>query len=111
MLEVSDTSTNALSLKQLDVVFGATIGSAAIDYDFESNARSRLELANLTAPLPMSPEQVAWEMMKSRDFQNTKCEHGGLDDAPKFSVPIPKLDPAYVNHTIGIEYGEMKFTR
>ncbi|KAI4276552.1 MAG: hypothetical protein L6R38_005639 [Xanthoria sp. 2 TBL-2021] len=111
VLEVSDTSTNALSLKQLDVVFGATIGSAAIDYDFEAYARSRLELANLTSPLPMSPEQVAWEMMKSRDFQNTKCEHGGPDDAPVFSVPIPKLDPAYVNHTIGIECGEMKFTR
>ncbi|KAL8669022.1 MAG: hypothetical protein Q9168_006377, partial [Polycauliona sp. 1 TL-2023] len=100
VLEVSDTSTNALSLKQLDVVFGATIGSAAIDYDFEALARSRLELANLTSPLPLSPEQVAWEMMKSRDFQNTKCEHGGPDDAPIFSVPIPKLDLAYVNQTI-----------
>ncbi|KAL8693159.1 MAG: hypothetical protein Q9224_003805 [Gallowayella concinna] len=111
VLSVSDTRTDALSLQQLDVVFGATIGSAAIDYDFESYARSRLELAHLTSPLPMSPEEIAWEMMKSRDFQNTKCEHGGPDEAPIFSVPIPKLDPAYVNHTVGIEYGEMKFTR
>ncbi|KAL8837217.1 MAG: hypothetical protein Q9176_005848 [Flavoplaca citrina] len=111
VLEVSNTSTSTLSLKQLDVVFGATIGSAAIDYDFEAFARSRLELANLTSPLSMSPEEVAWQMMKSRDFQNTKCEHGGPDDAPVFSVPIPKLDPTYVNHTIRIEYGEMKFTR
>ncbi|KAL8708980.1 MAG: hypothetical protein Q9220_006188 [cf. Caloplaca sp. 1 TL-2023] len=111
VLAVSDTQTNALSLKQLDVVFGATIGSAAIDYDFESYARSRLQLAHLSSPLPTSPEEIAWEMMKSRDFQNTKCEHGGLDDSPVFSVPIPKLGPAYVNRNVGIEYGEMKFTR
>ncbi|KAI4225646.1 MAG: hypothetical protein L6R36_003762 [Xanthoria steineri] len=111
VLQVSDTSTNALSLKQLDVVFGATIGSAAIDYDFEAYARSRLELAHLTSPLPMSPDQAAWEMMKSRDFQNTKCEHGGPDDQPVFLLPIPKLGPAYVNHTVGIEQGEMKFTK
>ncbi|KAI4236452.1 MAG: hypothetical protein L6R40_006163 [Gallowayella cf. fulva] len=111
VLSVSDTHTDALSLRQLDVVFGATIGSAAIDYDFEAYARSKLEYAHLNAPLPTLPEEVAWEMMKSRDFQNTKCEHGGPDDAPIFSVPIPRLDPAYVNHTVGIEYGEMKFTR
>ncbi|CAO1605257.1 hypothetical protein XANCAGTX0491_008779 [Xanthoria calcicola] len=111
VLQVSDTSTNALSLKQLDVVFGATIGSAAIDYDFEAYARSRLELAHLTSPLPMSPDQAAWEMMKSRDFQNTKCEHGGPDDQPVFLLPIPKLGPAYVDHTVGIEQGEMKFTK
>ncbi|KAL8955916.1 MAG: hypothetical protein Q9193_006396 [Seirophora villosa] len=111
VLAVSDTGTSSLSLEQLDVVFGATIGSAAIDYDFEDFARSRLELAHLTSPLPASPEEIAWEMMKSRDFQNTKCEHGGPDDAPMFSVPISKLDLGYANHTVGIEYGEMKFTR
>ncbi|KAL8810328.1 MAG: hypothetical protein Q9200_002665 [Gallowayella weberi] len=99
VLSVSNTRTDSLSLQQLDVVFGATIGSAAIDYDFETHARSRLELAHLHSPLPMSPEKTAWEMMKSRDFQNTKCEHGGPDDAPMFSVPIPKLDHAYVNQT------------
>lgn len=111
VLSVSDTQTNALTLRQLDVVFGATIGSAAIDYDFESYARSQLDIAQLSSPLPMPPEQIAWEMMKSKDFQNTKCEHGSLDDAPIFSVPIPKLDPAYTNLTVGIECGEMKFAR
>ncbi|KAL9001081.1 MAG: hypothetical protein Q9188_005527 [Gyalolechia gomerana] len=111
VLSVSDTQTNALTLRQLDVVFGATIGSAAIDYDFESYARSQLDIAQLSSPLPMPPEQIAWEMMKSKDFQNTKCEHGSLDNAPIFSVPIPKLDPAYTNLTVGIEYGEMKFAR
>ncbi|KAL8731719.1 MAG: hypothetical protein Q9181_004200 [Wetmoreana brouardii] len=111
VLGVSDTQTDALSLQQLDVVFGANVGSAAIDYDFESLARSRLKLAHYTSPLPMAPEQSAWEMMKSQDFQNTKCEHGSPDDAPIFSVPIPKVDPVYTDLTAGIEYGEMKFTR
>ncbi|KAL8653396.1 MAG: hypothetical protein Q9210_002114 [Variospora velana] len=82
------------------------IGSAAIDYGFEAYARSRLELAHLISPLPMSPDEIAWEMMKSRDFQNTKCEHGGPDDAPILSIPIPKLDLGYANHTLGIEYGD-----
>lgn len=59
----------------------------------------------------MSPEEIAWQMMKSRDFQNTKCEHGSPDDAPAFSVPIPRLDSSYVNMSVGIEYGEMSFTR
>lgn len=111
VLSVSNARTGDMSLQQLEVVFGATIGSAAIDYDFEGYARSRLELAHLSSPLPLSPEEIAWDMMKSRDFQNTKCEHGGPDDAPMFSIPIPKLDLAYANHTVGIEYGEMKFTR
>ncbi|KAL9046507.1 MAG: hypothetical protein Q9214_000676, partial [Letrouitia sp. 1 TL-2023] len=111
VLRVSDTQTDAIALQQLDVVFGATVGSAAIDFEFESSARSRLELAHLTAPLAMSPEEIAWQMMKSRDFQNTKCSHGSPDDAPAFSVPIPRLDSSYVNMSVGIEYGEMSFTR
>ncbi|KAL8824180.1 MAG: hypothetical protein Q9170_008232, partial [Blastenia crenularia] len=111
VLRVTDTQTFALTLQQLDVVFGATIGSAAIDYDFEAYARSQLRIAQMSAPLPASPEQIAWEMMKSRDFQNTKCEHGGPDDTPIFSVPITKLDPAYANLTVGIQFGEMRFAR
>ncbi|KAL9614056.1 MAG: hypothetical protein Q9167_001410, partial [Letrouitia subvulpina] len=111
VLRVSDTQTDAIALQQLDVVFGATVGSAAIDFEFETFARSRLELAHLTAPLVMPPEEIAWHMMKSRDFQNTKCEHGSPDDAPAFSVPVPRLDISYVNMSVGIEHGEMSFTR
>ena len=59
----------------------------------------------------MAPEEIAWEMMKSRDFQNTKCEHGGPDDAPVFSVGVPRLDTAYTDSTVGIGYGEMSFKR
>lgn len=111
VLRVTDTAGQALSLEQLDVVFGATIGSAAIDYDFETLVRKRLEQADRNSPLGLSPEELAWEMMKSKDFQNTKCEHGGPDDTPIFSVPIPKLNPSYVNHNVAIENGEMRFSR
>ncbi|KAL8745997.1 MAG: hypothetical protein Q9190_001923 [Brigantiaea leucoxantha] len=111
VLGVSETQSNTIALQQLDVVFGATVGSAAIDYDFEALVRSRLETAHLTSRLPMAPEEIAWEMMKSRDFQNTKCEHGGPDDAPVFSVGVPRLDTAYTDSTVGIGYGEMSFKR
>ena len=49
--------------------------------------------------------------MKSKDFQNTKCEHGSPDDTPIFSVPIPGLNSNYVNHNVAIENGEMRFSR
>ena len=59
----------------------------------------------------MSPEDVAWEMMKSEVFQNTKCELGGPEDTPVFSISIPTLRLDYVNDELGIENGEMEFTR
>ena len=111
VLRVTDTGSQSLSLEQLDVVFGATIGSAAIDYDFETFARARLEQAHKNNSLGASPEELAWEMMKSKDFQNTKCEHGGPDDTPIFSVPIPKVNANYVDHGVAIENGEMRFSR
>jgi hypothetical protein len=118
-------------LGQLDVVFGKpgittiasfecwiklflsgkTIGSAAIDLHFETLVKARLEQADRVAPLNIPPAEAAWEMMKSRDFQNTKCEHGGPDDQPLFSVPVPKLNANYVNKDFGIENGEMTFAR
>ena len=71
----------------------------------------RLEQAYSDAKLKATLEDAAWEMMKSQDFQNTKCEHGGLDDTPLFSVPIPKLDFPPVDSSAGIENGEMTFSR
>lgn len=59
----------------------------------------------------MSPQETAWEMMKSKDFQNTKCEHGGPDESPIFSVHVPKLNPSYSNQAFRIQNGEMIFTR
>ena len=133
ILRVTDTQSESLSLEQLDVVFGksvychlyiytfampgltrfegATIGSAAIDFDFEQIAKERLEQADRIEKLNISSEEAAWEMMKSRDFQNTKCEHGGPDDTPIFSVPVPRINPAYINKAVGLENGEMQFSR
>lgn len=71
----------------------------------------RLEEAHRSTELEIPLGAAAWEMMKSQDFQNTKCEHGGLDDTPIFSVPIPNVDPQYIDENVGIGSGEMKFTR
>ena len=90
---------------------GATIGSAAIDQDFQKFVEAQLEQVSRTTKLNLSCEEVAWEMMKSRDFQNAKCEHGGLYETPTFFVPIPKIHSEYVNHEVRIENGEMQFTR
>ncbi|KAF1954189.1 hypothetical protein CC80DRAFT_129843 [Byssothecium circinans] len=106
-------NTQGISLQQLDVVFGETIGSAAIDYEFEKLAAARLELANSTVPLGIDYEDAAWEMMKSRDFQAVKCEYGSPDDTPLFSIAIPKLPHTY-NHRdseVRIKGGEMTFER
>ena len=111
VLRVTDTGNHSLSLEQLDVVFGATIGSAAIDNDFDAFVRSRLEQADRHTSLGVSPEAASWQMMKSKDFQNTKCEHGSPDDSPIFSVPIPKINPHHVDHSVAIENGEMRFSR
>jgi len=100
-----------LSTSLSDDVPGATIGSAAIDQDFQRLAMKRLEQADSDGKLFASPENAAWEMMKSPDFQNTKCEHGGLDDTPVFSVPISKVDPSYFDVTAGLGNGEMRFNR
>ena len=90
---------------------GGTIGSAAIDLDFEELVKERLEQADLAEKFNISLDEVAWEMMKSRDFQNSKCEHGGPDDTPIFSVPVPRISLAYTNTAVGLENGEMQFSR
>ncbi|OCK79537.1 hypothetical protein K432DRAFT_426449 [Lepidopterella palustris CBS 459.81] len=111
VLRVTDTQSQSISLEQLDVVFGETIGSAAIDYDFEKLVQSRLEQANSITSLPILPEEAAWEMMKSREFQNIKCDYGSPDDTPLFSVRIPRLPSVYSVPEMRIKDGEMTFSR
>jgi hypothetical protein len=113
VLRVTNTVNQAITLQQLDVVFGETIGSAAIDYAFEKLVTSRLALAHATNPLPIAPEDAAWEMMKSRDFQAVKCEYGSPDDTPLFSIGIPRVPHTYNNTDpeIQIKNGEMTFVR
>ncbi|OAL00042.1 hypothetical protein IQ06DRAFT_250606 [Phaeosphaeriaceae sp. SRC1lsM3a] len=113
VLRVTGTFNQAISLQQLDVVFGETIGSAAIDYEFEQLVTQRLTLAHATNPLPVDPGDAAWEMMKSRDFQSVKCEYGAPDDTPLFSIGIPRVPHNYSNSDpeVRIRNGEMTFER
>lgn len=113
VLRVSGTMQQAISLQQLDIVFGETIGSAAIDYEFEKLVGTRLATAHATSPLPIDPADAAWEMMKSRDFQAVKCEYGSPDDTPLFSIGIPRLPQTYNNSDpdVRIRHGEMTFGR
>ena len=90
---------------------GETIGSAAIDYEFEKLVLARLRQANLYTRLPLSLEDAAWEMMKGKDFQSVKCEYGSPDDTPLFSIAVPKLPTSYSNPELRIKDGEMTFMR
>lgn len=92
-------------------MLGETIGSAAIDDAFKKLVLSRLKQADRVAKLHIELDDATWEMMKSKEFQNAKCDHGSPDDAPFFTVTIPKLSRAYVNLGPGTENGEMRFSR
>ncbi|KAF2649169.1 hypothetical protein K491DRAFT_708324 [Lophiostoma macrostomum CBS 122681] len=95
VLRISSIVNQSITLQQLDVVFGETIGSAAIDYSFEQLVFARLSAAHAAQPLPIAPDDAAWEMMKSRDFQAVKCEYGSPDDTPLFSIAIPRCPHTY----------------
>lgn len=113
VLKVTGTRNQAIDLQQMDVVFGETIGSAAIDYEFEKLVMRRLVLAHSTNPLPVDCADAAWEMMKSRDFQAVKCEYGAPDDTPFFSISIPRVPQTYNNSDpeVRIRNSEMTFER
>ncbi|RAR00753.1 actin-like atpase domain-containing protein [Stemphylium lycopersici] len=113
VLKVTGTVNQAIDLQQMDVVFGETIGSAAIDYEFERLVMHRLTVAHSTNPLPVDPADAGWEMMKSRDFQAVKCEYGAPDDTPLFSIGIPRVPQTYNNFDpeVRIRNGEMTFER
>jgi hypothetical protein len=99
----------------MDIVQGATIGSVQLDTAFENSARSRLETANRTVPTGFQPKElddIAWEMAKSKEYQNAKCEYGSSDDDTEFfTVTISRFHRSYTNNHAGISYGEMTFRR
>ena len=110
LLKVVATHGDALALTQLDVVQGADVGSAAIDAEFEKFVTSILEHANHFQRLPRPAAEYAWEMAKSRQFQNLKCEFGAPGAKfPTFSIEIPKLGLDYVNRSLGIGDGKLRF--
>lgn len=110
VLQVTDTMIDALSLKQLrqlDVVGGENIGSAAIDCEFEKLVLEKLKAANAARPIDIDLDTAAWEMARGRDFQNTKCDHGAPDETPEFFVRIPQLRHDYSAGCI--DQGSMHF--
>ena len=110
-LRVTDTAIGALSLQQVDIVEGTNVGSAAIDNDFMGFAEKRLRDADQSQPLNLDIEEAVYEIMKGREFQNIKCEHGAPDETPMFSIAIPGLPHSYSNIVAGIERGEMRMSR
>jgi hypothetical protein len=110
-LRVLETASGSLSLEQLDVVLGATIGSAQIDRRFEISVLKRLQLADEAITMEIDIEDAAWEMMKSKEYQNAKCDYGSADDSEIFFVAIPMLRKSYSNEAVGIAEGEMRFRR
>ena len=110
-LRVTNTAIRALSLQQVDVVEGANVGSAAIDHDFMTFAEDRLREADQAQPMNLDIEETVYEMMKGREFQNIKCEHGAPDETPTFSIAIPGLAHGYSHSAANVERGEMRMSR
>lgn len=111
-LQVTNIASDAMSLNQLrqvDVVSGENIGSAAIDYSFEQMVLRRLSLAEASMGLGAEPSETAWQMARSSHFQNTKCEHGASDESPNFAIPITLSNPRFASIKAGIRDGEMHF--
>ena len=98
VLQVTHTMIAALSLKQLrqlDVVGGENIGSAAIDFEFEKLARARLELANKASPLNLDIEETAWEMARGEStfytFGCTQTDRRQVDITRTLSASMALL--------------------
>jgi molecular chaperone DnaK (HSP70) len=111
----TNSLTGSLSLEQIDVVFGATIGAAQLDSLFEKAVLERLQTADRAMPLGLEDlHQAAWEMRICKEYQNAKCDYGSeesFSDTDTFSVRVPKLDRNYINQQFGISGGEMYFRR
>ncbi|USP74597.1 hypothetical protein yc1106_01871 [Curvularia clavata] len=116
VLRVKGTNqlTSSLSLEQIDVVFGATIGAARLDSLFEQAVLDRLIAADKNSPLGLPDlTKVAWSMRMSKQYQNAKCEYGTEESFTEenFYVPIPELSKRYANAEYGISEGDMMFRR
>ncbi|KAK3202688.1 hypothetical protein GRF29_154g387368, partial [Pseudopithomyces chartarum] len=109
------SSGGNLSLEQVDVVFGANIGSTKLDDLFESAVNKRLHAADCSVPMGLpNLGEVAWRMRISRQYQNAKCEYGSEDSSAftdTFGICIPGLDRRYSNEAHGISNGEMEISR
>ena len=87
------------------------MGSAQIDLAFQNNIHDILFQADRVKPLRFDIDEAAWEMMKSKEYQNAKCDYGAPDDTEYFFVAIPGLSKRYSNEAFGIFDGEMRIRR
>ncbi|KAI4648335.1 hypothetical protein J4E93_004747 [Alternaria ventricosa] len=115
VFRVKNTQGGSLTLEQIDVVFGATIGAAQLDSLYEKEVLQRLEHADRLQPMGLQDiHQAAWEMRISKEYQNAKCDYGSeesLMDTETFAVRVPKLNKAYTNRECAISGGDMYFQR
>ena len=109
VMRISGVQSGLVTLKQLDTVNGKNIGSVQIDREFEEYVLNRLQQVNNSFNLGIDPDESAWQMMKSREFQNAKCDFGSTDDTPSFLVAVPGLDPKFVSKQFGMQNGNMEF--
>lgn len=70
-----------------------------------------LERADRIKPLGIDTNEAAWEMMKSKEYQNAKCDYGAPDDTEFFFVAVPRLNKKYTNEAFWLFDGEMRFRR
>ncbi|KAG9188090.1 hypothetical protein G6011_02013 [Alternaria panax] len=115
VFRVKNIHGGSLSLEQIDVVFGATIGAAQLDSLFEKEVLQRLQRADTLQPMGLVDiNQAAWEMRISKEYQNAKCDYGSDEssmDTETFAVRVPKLDKAYKSRDCAIGGGDMYFQR
>lgn len=86
---------------------GKLIGSAHIDWEFESLITSRVE--HLQHILTWSPKQTVTKMVRG-EFEPWKCSFGEAD-FPTFRVKVPGLPASYNDAAANIENSRMVFTK
>jgi hypothetical protein len=107
ILKITDAQNGLLALQQLLTVSGEDVGSTYIDAEFERFIQNRL--APIESELSQTLDEISWEIMKSRDFQDNKCTFGDHDDNIEiFPVKIPDLANTYTNPAVGIKFGRME---
>jgi molecular chaperone DnaK (HSP70) len=111
VMRITGVCSGVVSLQQLDTVFGRSIGSTAIDTDFGEYVLEHLEQANSSFNLGLDPDEAAWSMMKSREYQGAKCDIGLPDVPPLFLVPVPGLNSQFTSEQFGLAQGAMRFPK
>ncbi|KAI1458291.1 hypothetical protein F4805DRAFT_425177 [Annulohypoxylon moriforme] len=110
LVKVNDGENNRIALSEIKPVSGEDAGSTYIDTAFEELALKQLERVG-RGRLGASAERVAWEMMMSRDFQNSKHRLGKdlYTEDEVFSVKVPTLSSRTMIEDCKIVNGDMKF--